>query len=346
MELLNRQSLVLGLAAVVVAVHAYAQAPGSNFRDCTGCPEMVVVPSGNFKMGSPRDFALSGAEVPRHEVTIGYAFAVGRFEVTRSQFEEFVKETGYAAFAGKGCVVLGIPDLQWVNDSSKSWQDPGFEQTDDHPVVCVSWEDAKAYLDWISRKSGKKYRLLSEAEWEYASRAGSKDLRPWGDDEKEACRHANVWDETYRKQKGLPPVTDQAFRPELSIGNLGIHDHASSPEKGSLGPWYRVNHWCSDSYAFTAPVGKLEPNGFGLHDAIGNAWEWVEDCLNSNFIGAPSDGSVWQSGNCELRVLRGGSWTSIPWDARAAKRLFRAISLRRSDLGFRVARELGVTKGE
>ncbi|MEW6690465.1 MAG: SUMF1/EgtB/PvdO family nonheme iron enzyme [Pseudomonadota bacterium] len=299
---------------------------------------MTVVPGGSFRMGSMREVALSSFEVPRHEVTIGYAFAAGRLEVTRGQFASFVKASGYAGFEGKGCAVLQHADLQWVFERERSWQDPGFEQDEDHPVVCVSWEDAKAYVDWLAARTGKKYRLLSEAEWEYAARAGSRATRPWGEDEKTACRYANVWDESYAKLKGLPASTAQAYRPEVSIGGIGIKDMSVASPRGGLGHWYRRNHWCSDGYAMTAPGGKLEANPFGLHDMIGNAWEWVADCLNSSYSGAPTDGSAWASGSCDRRTARGGSWTSNDDQARSAVRQFRSASYRRADLGFRIAR--------
>src|SRR5262245_32321610 len=118
-------------------------------------------------MGSPRDRALTDAEVPRHEVKIGAALAVGRFEVTRAQFEAFVKDSGYAAFDKKGCNVLRHDDLTWVDDAARDWRDPGFNQGDDHPVVCVSWDDARAYVAWLAKKTGKPYRLISEAEREH-----------------------------------------------------------------------------------------------------------------------------------------------------------------------------------
>jgi formylglycine-generating enzyme required for sulfatase activity len=110
--------------------------------------------------------------------------------------------------------------------------------------------------------------------------------------------------------------------------------------KGAAELWYRNSVWCSDAHALTSPVGKFQPNRFGLHDTIGNAWEWVEDCMNASYVDAPEDGSVWRTGNCGHRVMRGGSWSSVAVDARANKRLFRELSVRRADLGFRIARNL------
>ena len=328
---------IVVLAAALFASHVQAQ---STIRDCPDCPELTVISAGTYRMGTTRELAFSPLEVPRHEVTIGKAFAVGRTEITRAQFAAFVRAAAYKGFEGKGCTVLRHADLQWTNEAGKSWQDPGFEQGDDHPAVCVSWEDAKAYTAWLSQSTGRKYRLLTEAEWEYAARGGSRDSRPWGDDEKAACRYANVWDESYAKQRGLPVTVAQSHQPDLAIGTLGLRDQATGVQKGSLGSWFRFNHWCSDGQPVTAPAGKLEANGFGLHDVIGNAWEWAEDCLNLGYADAPADGSAWQSGNCDSRSVRGGSWSSNPREARVATRLFRPIAHRRSDIGFRIARDL------
>ena len=155
-----------------VAVGVFPSAgrrPGKTFKDCPECPAMVVIPPGRFRMGD-----LSGGssddEKPVHAVNIGYRFAVGKFEVTRGEFAAFVKDTGYRA--GGGCWYY--TGSNWVESGSKSWRSPGFSQSDRDPVVCVSWDDAKAYLRWIGRKAGVAYRLLSEAEWEYAARARTR----------------------------------------------------------------------------------------------------------------------------------------------------------------------------
>ena len=331
------------LALAVGEATALAQLPAAGatyraFRDCTDCPEMVVVPGGTYRMGASRESALTEFEGPRHEVKIGAAFAVARFEISRGQFAAFVKESGYTAFQGKGCSVLRHADLQWVNDEARDWRHPAFEQGDDHPAVCISWDDAKAYADWLARKTGKKYRLLSEAEWEYAALAGSRGPRPWGEDDKAACKHANVWDDTYEKERGLPRRADRNFG--AGTGPSFRDSSARALKERREGEWFLESHWCSDAYSFTAPAGKYSANAYGLHDLIGNAWEWVEDCLNATYSGAPDDGSAWQSGNCDMRVLRGGSWSSIPRDARAVQRVFRPKSARRADMGFRVAMTL------
>ena len=283
------------------------------FRDCPECPEMIAVPQGSFRMGLPGSMRSEkhNFESPQHDVTIGYEFLVGRFEVTVGQFAAFTKDSGYATEKAEGCTVLNGKML-WSLEADKNWRNPGFQQSDEHPVVCVSWTDAKAYVDWLSRKTGKTYRLLSESEWEYAARAGSRGLLPWGDADSDACRYANVWDES---------------------GPLGM----GLPRQLGLGPWYRRYHWCSDAHTYTAPVGKYLPNRFGLHDMIGNVLEWVEDCMNGSYVEAPSDGAARRTGNCERRVQRGASWASVPLDAQVVRRAFRSSAYRSFDSGFRVA---------
>ena len=281
---------------------------GERFRDCDGswCPELVVVPAGKFEMGSPEGEAgRSGDEGPVHEVEISEAFAVGVYEVTRGEFGRFVRETGHSP--GDAC--LTYEDGQWEERTGRSWRNPGHAQTDGHPVVCVSWEDAREYVEWLSRKTGQGYRLLSESEWEYVARAGTGTSRYWGDDASRACRYGNVADRTAKE----------------SYADWSVHE-------------------CSDGYVHTSPVGRFEANGDGLHDVLGNVWEWVEDCWHGGYRGAPSDGRAWLEeggGDCSGRVLRGGSW-----ERRSEVRAFRE-SLQESPpdsgaavVGFRVARTL------
>ncbi len=153
--------------------------PGSGafFKDCPDCPEMVIAPAGSFTMGSPdTEKEHQSDESPQHEVIFEKPFAVGRFAVTRDEFEAFVKDSGYSADGG----CYGWRGGSWEFDSGKSWRSPGFAQTGSHPVVCVNWNDAKAYVSWLARKAGKEYRLLSEAEREYATRAGRTAPFWWG----------------------------------------------------------------------------------------------------------------------------------------------------------------------
>jgi formylglycine-generating enzyme required for sulfatase activity len=302
------------LAAVVAPKPVPAQSPsgrsvGDVFKDCNECPEMVVVAAGEFMMGSTdgeQAWAVSrGAkqesvdrEKPRHHVTIDASFAVGRTEVTVGQYRAFSQASGRGA--GDGC--WGEFDGEWKEDASKSWRDPGFDQTDEHAVVCISWDDARAYVGWLSDVMGKTYRLLSEAEWEYSARANTSTYRYWGDDKKnvEGCKNANVADS---------PRWDRSYN-------------------------------CGDGYKYTAPSGLYRANGFGLHDTLGGVQEWVEDCWNSNYEDGPDDAGTRTNGNCFQRVLRGGSWKDPPWHLRSADRDRVPYDTRLNIVGFRVARTL------
>ena len=275
------------------------------FKDCDKCPEMVVIPAGSFDMGSPANEAGHAAnEEPQHRVTILNAFAAGKFAVTVDQFSDFVNETGYDA--GSKCWTF--EERNWGEQSDRSFRKPGFSQNGSHPAVCLNWNDAKAYVDWLSQKTGKPYRLLTEAEWEYAARAGTSTRYFFGDNENDMCRFGNGADQTAKREIA------------------GIDD------------WRFIN--CSDGYAFTAPVGSFLPNAFGLYDMHGNAFQWVEDCWNANYDDAPSNGSAWTSGDCSRRVLRGGSWSNGPRLLRAAIHYWSTTEGRDNLDGFRLGRTL------
>ena len=299
-------SRVITLVLVAAAVSATASAqdslkPGETFRDCAECPEMVVIPAGSFTMGSPAsEEGREDDEGPRHRVTIPRAFALGKYEVTRAEFAAFVRDTGHKA---RGCWVFD--GKEWKDDDSKDWRDPNFSQSERDPVVCVNWDDAKKYLRWLSRKTGQDYRLPSESEWEYAARAGTTMERYWGESPDRACDNANVADRTAKQR----------------YSKWDVHD-------------------CRDGYVNTAPAGSFRANRFGLHDMLGNVWEWVEDCWNDSYSGAPSGGRAWTTGECSRRVLRGGSWFDGPRDLRAAYRNGDTTGVRLDGSGFRVARTL------
>ena len=259
--------------------------PGTVFRDCDECPELVVVPPGSFMMGSPASEAgRSDTEGPRHEVTIGYPLAVGVYEVTFAEWDACVRAGGCAGYRPE--------DEGWGRGR--------------RPVISVSWEDAQAYVEWMSSETGEEYRLLSEAEWEYVARGGTQTARHWGASSSGQCGYANGYDRT----------GDQK------------HDF----------PWDPIS--CSDGHADTAPVGSFEPNAFGLYDVLGNVWEWTDDCWNESYAGAPTDGSPWASGDCTRRVLRGGSWHFRPVILRSANRGWLSAGNRYSSLGFRLARTI------
>ncbi len=204
-------------------------------------------------------------------MSVRQPFAIGKYEVTRGQFSIFVKAT--EPIREEGCDGRSYGGN--INPLA-NWLSPGFPQSENDPVVCVSYENAKAYTRWLSRKTGHAYRLPSEAEWEYAARAGTRTVRPWGDSANEACGYANVFDRTSKR------VNKFDYTP----------------------------HSCDDGQAHTSPVGKFKAIAFGLHDMLGNVWEWTEDCWNDDYVGAPSDTSVWEAGRCGLRITWGASWLS------------------------------------
>jgi formylglycine-generating enzyme required for sulfatase activity len=289
-------------------------APGV-IRDCPTCPAMMVVPSGTFLLGTSADARERDpdrGESPPLPVTMSRAFAIGRYEVTVAEFRAFVTATQYAP-AGDCRVASGGA---WVRLPDRGWASPGFPapQADNEPVVCVSWDDAKAYTDWLTKLSGKVYRLPSETEWEYAARGGTTTPRYFGDRDSDeetvlsvACDYANVYDAS-------------------SITEL---------------PFPYPSARCSDGRTYTAPVGSFKPNAFDLYDVIGNVREWLHDCYTGSYLGRPTDGRAWEwAGGCELRGVRGGSWATRPAESRAAARGAEAQGLRQSDLGFRVVREL------
>ena len=277
-------------------------APGDMFQDCDVCPKMVIVPGGSFLMGSPKDeVGRDTDEGPPHKVSIA-SFALGKSEVTRREFAVYAQS---ATIEPGGCWFWD--GKEGKQDAVKNWQGPGFSQTDEDPVVCVNWEDAKGYVDWLSRRTDHEYRLASESEWEYAARAKTETSRFWGDNPDSACDFANVADQTLKESY-----------PDLA---WPIHD-------------------CEDGHVRTAPVGNFQANFFGLNDMLGNVWEWTEDCWNANYTGAPDDGSAWVTGNCSARVVRGGSWLSGPRVVRSADRYRNDASNRSEIVGFRVARTL------
>ena len=244
------------------------RAPGTVFRDCATCPELVVVPAGRFRMGCVSGRNCRDDEQPVHEVEVA-SFALGVYEVTFEEYERFARATGRAR----------------PNDSG--WGRGG------RPVINVSWEGATAYAAWLSAETGEAYRLPSGSEWEYAARAGSTTRYSWGND---------------------------IGRNRANCAGCG-------------GRWDDANR--------TAPAGSFAANGWGLHDMHGNVWEWVADCWHENYARAPRDGSAWTSGgNCSRRVLRGGSWFSVPVGLRSAVRNWFVAGARRDRNGFRVSRTL------
>lgn len=292
---------------------------GEGFRDCSDCPEMVAVRSGRFLMGSAEDElraahdlgvekSYTDWELPQTEVRLDRPFLIARTEVTVAQFRAFVSATAYRTdaerFESEGCRIHD-ESVNWGWRSGHSWIKPGYKQGDDHPVTCVSWNDAKAYVAWLSERTGRPYRLPSEAEWEYAARAGTTSAVYWGDETADACTHENVADWSLGAQ-----VAEDVLFP--------VHD-------------------CDDGYAQTSPVGATAGNGFALQDMIGNVSEWVEDCWRSDHVGRDVNGAAYTEEGCRTFAIRGGSWSSWPGVARSAARNRGSASIRQNDTGFRAA---------
>lgn len=298
-------SPVLPAAPPVTALAGNGAIPsaGTVIQDCADCPELVAIPAGEFTMGSgPKEKMRELDEEPAHRVKVAAPIAVGKFEVTRGQYSAFVKETGRDSKPGCHSTRGGF----FHKNPKATWQSPGFEQKNEEPVVCVSWTDAQAYVAWLSKKTLKPYRLLNEAEWEYAARGGSTGRRYWSDaDESATCRYASVADASYKTVSPGAPLFP-----------------------------------CSDGFAYTAPVGRFPANPFGVHDMLGNVWEWVEDCWNEGYAGAPEISVPRISGACNERIFRGGAWNSTPATLRSAYRDRESKDERHDNLGFRVARSL------
>jgi formylglycine-generating enzyme required for sulfatase activity len=259
---------------------------------------MTVLPTGSFEQGADDSSTASSFAKPRHTVAIAYSLAMANHDVTVGDFRQFVAATQRDM---RGC---DIYDGRWRHKNEASWADPGFEQTDAHPVTCTSWNDAVAYAQWLSTKTGHRYRLPSASEWEYAARAGSAAALPWGADPAAACDNANVADQ--RAARRYPGWDVFA---------------------------------CDDGYVNTSPVSTYKPNAFGLDDMLGNVFQWTLDCWRADYVGAPSDGAARQDGDCGQRELRGGSWFSEPAYVRPAYRNHFAADYRTSSVGFRLVRD-------
>jgi formylglycine-generating enzyme required for sulfatase activity len=291
----NPEALVLQKVVTVI-----------NIKDCADCPDMVVLPSGSFLMGSSvEEQSLASAagtegtayENPQHYVRVP-SFAAGRYTVTKGEFATFVSSSGYRTEAEQGDGCFMWTGKEWKKDPSYNWRNVGFFQGDDHPVVCVSWNDAQAYIQWLSRISGNSYRLFSEAERQYAARGGTQTAFWWGES----------------------ITTSQA-------NYNGTRSYNGSP-KGQ----YRQA---------TVPVKSFNANPFGLYDVHGNVWQWTQDCWHETYSGAPTDGSAWIIGCIDNRRVRsGGSWGGYPGDVRSAFRGRNNPDYRNNRGGFRLARDL------
>lgn len=305
---------------------ASAASPSSVAKDNQAHPaallltgELIDVPAGSFEMGDsagtgtdlPDGHYRVSAERPTHRVTLR-AFRIGRTEVTKGQFAAFVAATGYRTEAERnaaghvGCKVLDVMTRRADYQEGMSWHRLVVPQADNVPAGCISWNDAQVYVQWLSEKTGRHFRLPSEAEWEYAARAGSISTFPWGPDLNSACLYGNVADRT------------------------------PWPE-GSRGHWEHMPANCKDGHFWPSAVAQYRPNAWGIHDMIGNVWEWTQDCWNASYDGAPTDGAAWLTGDCTRRIFRGGSFDNGLPELRVPVRFSEDPGLRDLALGFRIA---------
>lgn len=299
--------------ARLYASYKPGQVFSDRFADIPGqAPSMVVVPTGSFQMGAPDgETGREDAETPQHEVNIAKGFALSRTSVTVGQFREFVRASGYQPDSVKlgGASVYDEGSGAMRDDPSAGWQTDYAGRNADNrlPVVNVSWNDAKAYVDWLSQRTGKTYRLPSEAEFEYALRGGTTTRYWWGDG-----------------------------APSGKVENLtGSGDRSPSGRR-----WSNAFQGYRDGFWGPAPAMSFAPNPFGLYDIDGNVSEWVQDCWHDSYLRAPRDGSAWVNPGCGSRVVRGGSWGSSPDQVRSAYRQGADASVRSGRVGFRVLREL------
>lgn len=257
-------------------------APLSVFQDCPQCPRMIALPAGSFQMGATPADNGNAWEGPAHAVTLARPFAIGRHEVTVREWQACVRAAACDA-ADAGPV---------TGDAAQA------------PAVNVSWSQAQAYTTWLTRETGRRYRLPTEAEWEYAIRARTTTARYWAGDRTKQCRYGNGADQSALTRDPKLPAVE-----------------------------------CDDGFPVLAPVGSFEANAFGLLDMAGNAWEWTQDCWRESYQGAPADGRALELPTCERRVIRGGSWRARANSLRSFGRGHSPPETRSEDLGLRVAAE-------
>ncbi|WP_251044652.1 MULTISPECIES: formylglycine-generating enzyme family protein [unclassified Lysobacter] len=301
---------------IELATHYGLFRPGQVFTDAMNLggrgPAMVVIPHGAFRMGADVSEAdSSDAERPLRNIRFDRGLAMSRYEITVGEFRRFMNSTKHRARATRRGYSIAYDERSGnlVRRGGVDWNSDyaGQPAADNLPVVHVSAKDAAAYVEWLSAITGQRYRLPSEAEYEYALRAGSQGRYPWGD--------------------GAPPA---------KIGNLtGSLDASPSGRR-----WRNAFQGYGDGAWGPAPVGSYVPNAFGLHDMGGNVSEWVADCWHDNYRRAPRDGAAWFNPGCRTRVFRGGSWSSSPAQTRAAWRQGTSADTTNGRLGFRVVRDI------
>lgn len=267
--------------------------------DCTDCLQFERIEPAIFTMGSDVQGDQMGPdELPAVEITIAEPFMMAVTQVTRAQFAQFAEATGHRTRLG----CWTYTQYGWAQDEAADWRAPGFEQTESDPVVCVSREDALAYIAWASDRDGNSYRLPSEAEWHLASAANLHE--PFWGTRYDVCNFGNVPDLTSKNK------TAKAGEP------------------------------CDDGALYTAPVASYQPNPNGLYDMIGNAWEWTADCWTGSYEGLPADGSPLSDAACQEFALRGHSWTDAPGPVRPQTRYSLSPVARQSMVSFRLAMDV------
>lgn len=269
-----------------------------SYRDPTTGMEFLLLKGGCFDMGDT--FGDGEAdEKPVHEVCLK-DFYLGKYEVTVGQFRQFIKDSGYRTEAEKGEGCYYWIGKEWKNDPKKNWRSPGFTQKDEHPVVCISYNDALAFIDWLAKKTGRTYRLPTEAEWEYAARSGGKKYKySWGE--------------------GSPS------------GNI-----ADLSAKEAFSDWL-IWEGYDDGYVYTAPVGSFPPNELGIRDMTGNVWEWCSDWYGEKYYSESPKDNPRGPNSGQFRVVRGGSWANGPRNVRASNREGSEPLYRNDTIGFRLA---------
>ena len=306
--------LTLGLFREAIADQKDKAISFKHFRDCDFCSEMVVLPAGSYLMGAKKD-EFEGenrdqfrtrylSETPQHVVQIK-SFAIAKVDVTKEQFAIFARET---KFEGKGCRKLykGIFSTTLIVDMNADWNNPGFQQTNQDPVVCISWHDAKKYINWLNQKLTNKttgiYRLPTEEEWEYAARAGTTTRMYWGDSSAKQCQYENGKDiSADNTDKEVPMIN------------------------------------CRDGYSETSPVGSFKANPWGLYDMLGNVSKWMTNCERYDYSNGTSNLAQYSpKENCEKHELRGGSWKTSPLAIRAAARGALLSDSREQNVGLRL----------
>ena len=336
----------IALIGATIAVNGQGVFAAETITNSLGM-KLVLIPAGEFHMGAEEDRSdtlkafpycepdyLDGepdefaGELPRHQVRITKPFYMGQYEVTLGQFLKFCEGADYKCDVERDelpSLGHGTNSQLIVSNQLRPWRPIGWKIEKDHPAIYVTWNDATAFCKWLSAEEGKTYRLPTEAEWEYACRAGSSHRYDFGDDPDELVRHSNSAD------------LDRKIELEKDgrIGIVAWYKDSDPPEYGPPFPF----HSRGDGYAWTSPVGKFQPNGFGLHDMHGNVWELCSDWYDEDYYANSPVDDPQGPATGSLHVVRGGGFDNTPVHLRCASRISTAPANRGGDLGFRVVCE-------